>query len=91
MASERQKKEVADKVTSLIETKYDGDYVKAFDAHDSNKDGKIDADELKAVLIAAGIGNGLTRHAWIKGVMAEMDKDCDGKISYKEFRAALPG
>jgi len=85
MASEDNKRELEEKVTSLVATRFGGDYRAAFDHFDANRDGVIDNDELKALLKDAGIGSGLTRWAWAKGVMDEDDTDKSGTISWAEF------
>ena len=89
MANEDKRKELAQKVTTLVETRFAGDFKAAFGHYDSNHDGAIDKDELKVLLTDAGIGNGLTRWAWVSGIMAELDKDGDGAISWAEFAAVF--
>jgi Ca2+-binding EF-hand superfamily protein len=85
MASEDNRRELEEKVTALVATRFGGDYRAAFDHFDANSDGVIDNDELKALLKEAGIGSGLTRWAWAKGVMDEADTDTSGTISWAEF------
>ncbi len=85
MASEDNRRELEEKVTALVATRFGGDYRAAFDHFDANRDGVIDNDELKALLKEAGIGSGLTRWAWAKGVMDEADTDKSGTISWAEF------
>jgi Ca2+-binding EF-hand superfamily protein len=72
-------------VTALVANRFGGDYRGAFDHFDANRDWVIDNDELKALLKEAGIGSGLTRWAWAKGVMDEADTDKSGTISWAEF------
>lgn len=87
MASEANRQELDEKVTALVGTRFGGDYRAAFDHYDADGNGEIDSDELKALLKDAGVGSGLTRWAWAKGVMEEADADQNGTISWAEFEA----
>jgi len=89
MATEAQKKELTDKVSQLVAGRFGGDYAKAFDYYDTDKDGRISKDELGALLSAAGIGNWMTRGAWATGIIAVLDANHDGAISAAEFQAVL--
>ena len=91
MASEDNKRELEEKVTALVAARFGGDYRAAFTHFDANGDGVIDNDELKALLKDAGIGSGLTRWAWAKGVMDEADTDKSGTISWAEFETLKGG
>jgi Ca2+-binding EF-hand superfamily protein len=90
MATEAQKKELEEKITALVGSRFGGDYHRAF-AHydDRRKDGTINKDELLELLKDAGIGNWLTRGGWADGIIAELDTDHDGVISVAEFEAVL--
>ena len=74
----RQKQEIDDKVTALVTTRFGGDDRAAFAHYDADGNGTIDNDELKALLKDAGIGSGLTRWAWAKGIMGEVDTSGTG-------------
>jgi Ca2+-binding EF-hand superfamily protein len=87
MASDENRRELEEKVTALVTTRFGGDYRAAFTHYDANRDGVIDNDELKTLLKDAGVGSGLTRWAWAKGVMDEADTDRSGTISWAEFEA----
>ena len=89
MASEEQKQEIDDKVTALVANRFGGDYRAAFAHYDADGNGTIDKDELKVLLKDAGIGSGLTRWAWAKGIMGEVDTSGDGAISWEEFEAVF--
>src|SRR6476646_7822958 len=89
MASEEQKQAVDDNVTALVTTRFGGDYRAAFAHYDADRNGTIDKDELKALLKDAGIGSGLTRWAWAKGIMGAVDTGGDGSISWEEFEAVF--
>jgi Ca2+-binding EF-hand superfamily protein len=91
MASDEKRREIDDKVTALVRTRFGGDYRAAFAHYDADGDGVISADELKVLLKDAGIGSGLTRWAWVKGIIAEVDTDGDGGISWAEFKAVFEG
>jgi len=89
VALEKEKQELVQKVSALVESQYDGDFKAAFD-HYANKrtqTGTIDADELSDLLKDAEIGNVFTRGMWVDGIMAELDSDKDGFISYSELEA----
>ena len=91
MANADQRQELDDKVTSLVKSRFGGDYRAAFAHYDADSSGTIDADELKTLLADAGIGNSLTRWAWVRGIMGEIDTDGDGGISWAEFDAVFEG
>ena len=88
MASERQKQELEEKVSALVGTQFGGDYSIAFQ-HYADRNGKVGKDGVKALLRDAGIGSILTRWAWANAVVAELDGDGDGVISWPEFAAAF--
>ena len=89
MATESQKQELTDKVSTLVKGHFGGNYQEAFAHYDANGDGRIDKDELGQLLQDAGIGNWLTRGAWASGIVAALDADKDGTISASEFEAVL--
>ena len=91
MASEEEKKELVEKLVALVEERFDGDYKAAFDnyANKRSQSGSVDADELSDLLKDAGVGNAFTRGFWVDGVMAEVDKDNDGFITYSELQSIL--
>lgn len=85
MASERQ--EVIDRVKAFVSRKYAGDYRKAFDAEDADGDGRLDTVELTTILAKSGVGVVLTRWAIALQIVAAMDSDGDGFVSWAEFEA----
>ena len=91
MASVENKRELEEKVTALVKSRFGGDYRAAFGHYDADGDGAISKAELKALLKDAGIGSGLTRWAWAKGIMGEVDTNADGGISWAEFEAVFAG
>ncbi|MGD0527646.1 MAG: EF-hand domain-containing protein [Polyangiaceae bacterium] len=92
MASKEQDELVA-KVRKLVTKKYGDASVenmrKLFDEYDRDKDQKISPDELEKLLKDADVGNGLTRGAWVKGVIGALDTNQDKKIDWDEFTAAI--
>jgi len=64
MASEENRRELEEKVEALVKSRFGGDYRTAFGHYDADS-----KDEMKALLSDAGIGRGLTRWAWAKGVI----------------------
>lgn len=86
-------KELVAKIEALLLKKYGvtniGAQQRLFESHDKNTDGKVDADELSALLKEAEVGSGITRGIWVRGVMRQMDTDGDGMISWDEYRHAV--
>jgi Ca2+-binding EF-hand superfamily protein len=79
------RQEVIEQVTKFVNNRYGGDWRKAFDAEDSNGDGRLTREEVSAVLAKAGVGLRLTRWAIALEVITAMDADGDGGISFDEF------
>jgi len=88
MASEGQKQELREKVSTLVDAEFGGEYAVAF-RHYAGRDGKVGKDGVKALLRNAGVGNSWTRWAWAGAVVAELDADGDGGVSWPEFVAAF--
>ncbi len=91
MAGEENKRELVEKVSALVRSRFGGDYRTAFGHYDADGDGLVSKAELKALLRDAGVGSGLTRWAWADGVIGELDADGDGHISWAEFEAVFEG
>ena len=92
MAS-REQEELVDKIQKLLRKKYGDASIesmrKLFDEYDRDKDQKISPEELERLLKDAEIGNGLTRGAWVRGVVGALDQNGDKKIDWKEFSDAV--
>ena len=91
MANEREKQELIQKIGALVDERFEGDFKTGFDhyANKRSESGSIDADELSELLSDAGVGNAFTRGFWVDGVMAEVDKDNDGFITYSELESIV--
>jgi len=87
MANERQ--ELVTKISALVTAKFGGDYVACFNYYDADHNSKIDSNELYNALYDADIGNYFTRNAWVKGIIAALDTDRDGLLSFEEFQHAV--
>ena len=82
-------KELKAKVGALVAKNFGGDYRKAFDHYDGDKDAGIKKDEIVKLLEDAGIGKPWTRGAWANGILKKLDKGQDGKIQWDEFQAVF--
>ena len=89
----REQEELVQKVKALMTKKFGSAGPEAmrklFDAYDRDGDGNIDAGDLEGLLMDAGVGNGLTRGAWIKGIISAMDESGDKRIDWAEFSKAV--
>lgn len=86
---DERKQELIDKAFAYVKATFGGDYKAAFDDFDRDSDGTIDHNELVEFLKACDIGSRLSRGAWARGVMEEVDADKNGRITWTEFQAAL--
>ena len=89
MASEENKRELEAKVTALVTSRFGGDFRAAFAHYDADGSGVITKDELRKLLADAGVGTGLTRWAWVGGVIDALDADGDGGVSWAECDAVF--
>jgi len=89
VALEKEKQELIQKVSALVERRFGGDYEATFNHYASKRteSGSIDSNELSDLLADAEIGNVFTRGMWVSGIMAELDKDKDGFITFSELEA----
>jgi Ca2+-binding EF-hand superfamily protein len=89
----KEQEELVQKVQALMQQRY-GDIGgesmrKLFDTYDRDGDGQVSGDELTQLLKDAGVGNSLTRGAWVKGIVKALDQGGDQKISWDEFSKAV--
>jgi Ca2+-binding EF-hand superfamily protein len=93
MVASKEQEELVAKIQRLVTKKYGDTSIesmrKLFDEYDRDRDQKISAEELERLLKDAEIGNGLTRGAWVKGVVGALDQNGDHKIDWKEFTDAV--
>ncbi len=80
--------ELKTKIARLVTRNFQGDTRAAFN-HYAGADGQINRDELTRILADAGIGNFITRGAWVSGVMERVDGNANNKISWAEFEAVI--
>jgi Ca2+-binding EF-hand superfamily protein len=89
----KEQEELVTKVKALLVKTHGNESLesmrKLFDHYDTNHDGKIDANELEALLKDASVGNGFTRSAWIKGIIQNLDQNGDKLIDWNEFTRAV--
>jgi hypothetical protein len=79
--------ELSSKVGALIEAQFGGDLKKAF-AHYGDRQShepSMDIEELTELLHDADVGNGMNRPEWAAALVHKLDKNADGKITWKEF------
>jgi len=81
--------EVIADVTALVNSRYGGDWRKAFDAKDADGDGRLSRKEIVALLADAMDLSLLDRWAAATAILREMDADSDGCVSYREFEAKM--
>jgi hypothetical protein len=82
-------KELKQKVGALVSSQFGGDYKKAFTHYDGDKDGAVTKGELVQLLEDAGVGNGITRGMWAKGIIAKLDTSHDKGIQWGEFESVF--
>ncbi len=60
-----------------------------FTRYDADNNGKLDAGELRAMLTDANVGNIVTRGTWVTSILATLDTDKDGMVSWAELLAGF--
>jgi hypothetical protein len=85
MMSERGRRELRDGVSTLVGTRFGGNYRVAFAHYDRNWRGQIDWEGLMTLLVDAGVGGRWTRPGWAGAVFAETERNGQGFISWPEF------
>lgn len=94
MATDRNQEELVSKIKGLLlrtTGKTDRDSMqKLFKSYDKDGNGRIGDRELEQLLKDAGVGNGLTRGAWVDGIIKKLDSGrLDNEISWEEFDAVM--
>lgn len=87
LRAEDARRELVDKVATLVRARFGGDWERAF-SHYAGDD-QIDETELREVLADARVGNIASRGFWVDGILERIDRAGDGAISREEFRSAL--
>lgn len=86
-------RELVTKIDTLLRKRYGNATNNAqhqlFTSFDKDGDGKITDGELSDLLKAAGIGNGITRGAWVRGIMDIMNTDGEPGITWDEYLSAI--
>lgn len=82
-------RELKEKVSAMVTKRFGGDYRRAFEHYDQDRDGGVDKASLTRLLADAGVGNGITRGAWANGVLAKLDRSGDEKIQWSEFEQVI--
>ncbi len=60
-----------------------------FTHYDTDGNGKQDAAELRLMLADASVGNFVTRRTWVTSIIASLDTDRDGMVSWDELIAGF--
>jgi len=89
MALDEDRRELRDKVAALVGLRFGGDYRVAFGHYAADGNGAVSRHELEALLADAGVGPNWTPWVWATAIVAALDADGDGCVSWPEFAAAL--
>jgi hypothetical protein len=83
-------RELITKLGTLVTQRFGaGQWHAAFENFDHDRDGKINGEELSALLESADVGNVFTRNVWATEVLKRVDHDRDGLISFAELNAIV--
>lgn len=87
------REEVIEKVGAYVARTFGGtsieSYRKAFDASDTNRDGRLSTEEVAEILARAGVGFRLTRWPVAKAVVEALDANRNGYVEFAEFEAVF--
>lgn len=81
--------QVVEKLNALVQREFGGDRRRAFDHYDRDRSGTVSVAELTDLLVDAKVGSSLTRVHWAEGIVAVLDTDLDGEISFQELLHVL--
>jgi hypothetical protein len=82
-------KELKEKVGKLVKANFKGDYKKAFEHYDADKDNAVNADEITKLLKDADVGTWATRWKWVDGILDRLDQNKNKKIEWTEFDTGM--
>lgn len=88
-STDSREQELREKVSTLVNERFGGDYQKAFRAYDANQDGQVDRAGLQTMLRDARVGSGMTRGLWADGIMDRFDTNRSRGIDWREFQGGL--
>jgi hypothetical protein len=81
-------RDVAQRVDRLVTDRFGGDYRAAFQ-HYANGAREVGPAGVRSLLSDAGVGNGLTRGAYVDALMDRFDGNRSGGVSWQEFQGGL--
>lgn len=89
--TDSEKQELMDKLTHLVDSKFGGDWSKAFNhyARQAESTQHMDQAELGDLLRDAGVGDGSPSTKVVESIIKKLDSDSDNKISWEEFQQGL--
>jgi hypothetical protein len=87
-SDDKNRAELVRRVKALGETRGETP-TQLFAAYDRDRSGGLTRAELRALLADAGVGNVITRGAWVDGVFAKTDKDRDATLTLAELQGVL--
>jgi hypothetical protein len=81
-------RDVAQRVDRLVTDRFGGDYRAAFQ-HYAGGAREVGPAGVRSLLSDAGVGNGLTRGAYVDALMDRFDSNRSGGVSWQEFQGGL--
>jgi Ca2+-binding EF-hand superfamily protein len=90
--SKEQIGELVGKITLLVDSKFGGDWQRAFRsyARESKPKKTLEGHELAHVLQGGGIGDGTAAHPAVQAALEYLDANGNGKVTKREFRESFP-
>jgi hypothetical protein len=87
-ANDPRARDVAQRVDRLVTQRFGGDYPAAH-RHYAGGASEVSAGGVRSLLSDAGVGNGLTRGAYVSALMDRFDSNRSGGVSWQEFQGGL--